>query len=60
MYQDMHVRKRLLIYSLVKPKYSIPVHGEYRHLVAQRDVVMSLGYDKDHVIIAKSGDVLGT
>ena len=37
MYQDMPVRKRLkLIYSLVKPKYAIPVHGEYRHLKAQR------------------------
>ena len=63
-FQDTHVSGHAcqeeikLIYSLVKPKYSIPVHGEYRHLVAQRDVVMSLGYDKDHVIIAKSGDVL--
>ena len=63
-FQDVHVSGHAcqeeikLIYSLVKPKYSIPVHGEYRHLVAQRDVVMSLGYDKDHVIIAKSGDVL--
>ena len=63
-FQDAHVSGHAcqeeikLIYSLVKPKYSIPVHGEYRHLVAQRDVVMSLGYDKDHVIIAKSGDVL--
>ena len=48
----------LPVLGSMAPKYSIPVHGEYRHLVAQRDVVMSLGYDKDHVIIAKSGDVL--
>ncbi|MGN0318996.1 MAG: ribonuclease J [Lachnospira sp.] len=63
-FQDTHVSGHAcqeeikLIYSLVKPKYAIPVHGEYRHLVAQKDVVMSLGYDKDHVFIAKSGDVL--
>ena len=43
-FQDTHVSGHAcqeeikLIYSLVKPKYSIPVHGEYRHLVAQRDV----------------------
>ena len=63
-FQDTHVSGHAcqeeikLIYSLVKPKYAIPVHGEYRHLCAQRDVVMSLGYDKDHVFIAKSGDVI--
>lgn len=63
-FQDTHVSGHAcqeeikLIYSLVKPKYAIPVHGEYRHLCAQKDCVMSLGYDKDHVIIAKSGDVI--
>ena len=63
-FQDVHVSGHAcqedikLIYSLVKPKYAIPVHGEYRHLCAQRDVVMALGYDKDHVFIAKSGDVI--
>ncbi len=63
-FQDTHVSGHAcqeeikLLYSLIKPKYSIPVHGEYRHLVAQKEVVMSLGYDKEHVIIAKSGDVI--
>ncbi len=63
-FQDTHVSGHAcqeeikLIYSLVKPKYAIPVHGEYRHLCGQKDCVMSLGYDKDHVIIAKSGDVI--
>ncbi len=63
-FQDTHVSGHAcqeeikLVYSLLKPKYAIPVHGEYRHLIAQKEVVMSLGYDKDHVIIAKSGDVI--
>jgi len=47
-----------LIYSLVRPKYSIPVHGEYRHLIAQKELVMGLGYSKENIIIAKSGDVI--
>ncbi len=63
-FQDTHVSGHAcqeeikLIYSLVRPKYSIPVHGEYRHLAAQKDVVLSLGYDKDNIFIAKSGDVI--
>ena len=63
-FQDTHVSGHAcqeeikLVYLLLKPKYAIPVHGEYRHLIAQKEVVMSLGYDKDHVIIAKSGDVI--
>ena len=63
-FQDTHVSGHAcqeeikLIYSLVKPKYSIPVHGEYRHLIAQKEVVKSLGYDNDHIFIAKSGDVI--
>ncbi len=63
-FQDTHVSGHAcqeeikLVYSLLKPKYSIPVHGEYRHLVAQKEVVMSLGYDKDDIFIVKSGDVI--
>lgn len=47
-----------LIYSLVRPKYSIPVHGEYRHLKAQAQLAQSLGIEKDHIYILKAGDVL--
>ena len=47
-----------LIYSLVKPKYSIPVHGEYKHLKAQAQIAMDLGVEKDNVFILSSGDVL--
>lgn len=63
-FQDTHVSGHAcqeeikLVYSLLKPKYAIPVHGEYRHLIAQKEVAMSLGYDREDVIIAKSGDVI--
>ena len=62
--QDTHVSGHAcqeeikLLYSLIKPKYAIPVHGEYRHLMAQKEVVQSLGYDKEDIFIAKCGDVL--
>ncbi len=63
-FQDAHVSGHAcqedikLIYSLVRPKYSIPVHGEYKHLVAQAKIAQELGYDKDHIFILSSGDVL--
>ena len=63
-FQDVHVSGHAcqedikLIYSLVNPKYCIPVHGEYKHLVAQAKIAEELGYDKDHIKIISSGDVL--
>ena len=63
-FQDTHVSGHAcqeeikLLYSLIKPKYAIPVHGEYRHLMAQKEVVQFLGYDKEDIFIAKCGDVL--
>ena len=46
------------MYSLVKPKYAVPVHGEYRHLKAQAELAQGLGIAKDHIHILKAGDVL--
>ncbi len=63
-FQDVHVSGHAcqedikLIYSLVNPKYAIPVHGEYKHLVAQAKIAEELGMDKDHIKILSSGDVL--
>lgn len=63
-FQDAHVsghacREEIkLIYSLVKPKYSIPVHGEYRHLKAQAALAREIGMDKENIFILQSGDVL--
>ena len=47
-----------LIYSLVQPKYSIPVHGEMRHLRAQAALAKSLGISSENTFILHSGDVL--
>ncbi|MBQ7943604.1 MAG: ribonuclease J [Lachnospiraceae bacterium] len=63
-FQDTHVSGHAcqeeikLIYTLTKPKYAIPVHGEYKHLKAQAKIAMDLGIDKDNVFILSSGDVL--
>ena len=63
-FQDVHVSGHAcqeeikLIYSLVKPKYAIPVHGEYRHLIAQAKVAEELGIPKENIFLLSSGDVL--
>ena len=63
-FQDAHVSGHAcqeeikLIYSLVRPKYAIPVHGEFKHLKAQAKLAMDLGMEKDKVFILSSGDIL--
>ena len=63
-FQDAHVsghacqEELKLIYSLVHPKYAIPVHGEYRHLKANAGLARSLGIPKENTFILRSGDVL--
>ena len=63
-FQDTHVSGHAcqeeikLIYTLVHPKYSIPVHGEYKHLKAQARIAENLGIDKNNIFILSSGDVL--
>ena len=62
--QDTHVSGHAcqeeikLIYALVRPKYAIPVHGEYRHLMAQKSLVQAMGIPKDNIVIMSSGDVV--
>ncbi|MDO4265969.1 MAG: ribonuclease J [Eubacteriales bacterium] len=63
-YQDTHVsghacqEELKLIYALVRPKFAIPVHGEYRHRVGQKEIAMALGVPKDNALIAETGDVI--
>jgi len=63
-FQDVHVSGHAcqedikLIYTLVKPKYSVPVHGEYRHLKAQAKIAGDLGIAKENIFILHSGEIL--
>ena len=63
-FQDVHVSGHAcqeeikLIYTLVQPKYAIPIHGEYKHRKAQAEIAMELGIPKENVFMLASGDVL--
>ncbi|MBQ6806678.1 MAG: ribonuclease J [Lachnospiraceae bacterium] len=63
-FQDVHVSGHAcqeeikLIYTLVHPKYAIPVHGEYKHLKAQAKIANELGIEKENIFILHSGEVL--
>lgn len=47
-----------LIHTLVKPKFFIPVHGEYRHLKRHGELAMELGMPKENIFIANNGSVI--
>jgi len=47
-----------LLHALVKPKYLMPIHGEYRHLQTHKDVAVSMGMDKNDVFVMDIGEVL--
>ncbi|MDE6957831.1 MAG: ribonuclease J [Lachnospiraceae bacterium] len=63
-FQDAHVsghacqEELKLIYSLLRPKYAIPVHGEFRHLKANAGIAQSLGIPKENIFIMQSGEVI--
>lgn len=63
-FQDTHVSGHAcqeeikLLYSLVKPQYAIPLHGEYRHRRAQAELAEAMGLPKENIFILSSGDVL--
>ncbi len=63
-FQDTHVSGHAcqeeikLIYALTRPKYAIPVHGEYRHRNRHRELAQEMGVPKENVFLLKSGDVL--
>lgn len=62
--EDIHVsghayqEELKLIHSLVKPKYFMPVHGEYRHLKHHADLAVKLGMDPNNVFTLETGQVL--
>ena len=63
-YQDTHVsghacaEELKLIYTLVHPKYSIPIHGELRHRLAQKEIAAAIGLPKDNCLLVDTGDVV--
>ena len=62
--EDIHVsghaykEELKLIHTLAKPKYFMPVHGEYRHLKHHSDLALKLGMDKSNVFTLETGQVL--
>ena len=62
--EDVHVsghacqEEQKLIIALAKPKYFIPVHGEYRQLVAHSETAQSMGIANDNIIMMQNGKVL--
>ncbi|MBO6114418.1 MAG: ribonuclease J [Lachnospiraceae bacterium] len=63
-FQDTHVsghacqEELKLMYALTKPKYAIPVHGEYRHLKRHSELAVEMGVPKENVKVLTTGDVL--
>lgn len=63
-FQDTHVSGHAcqeeikLMYALLRPKFAIPVHGEFRHLIAHAELADCMGVDKKNIFILSSGDVL--
>lgn len=61
---DVHVsghaaREELkIIHSLIRPKYFMPAHGEYRHLIEHARLANSLGMGKDKTFVMSNGDAL--
>jgi ribonuclease J len=48
----------LYCYNIVKPKYVMPVHGEWRHLTANADIAISAGVPREHALIIENGVVV--
>jgi ribonuclease J len=61
---DVHVRGHAaqeelkIVHTLVRPKYFVPVHGEYRHMVLHADLASSLGMPDENIFVLSDGDVL--
>ena len=47
-----------LLHSLIKPKFFMPVHGEYRHLIRHARLAEGLGMKKENIFILENGDIL--
>ncbi|MBQ7146057.1 MAG: ribonuclease J [Lachnospiraceae bacterium] len=63
-FQDVHVsghacREEIkLIYSLTRPRFAIPLHGEFRHRTAQAGIAASMNIPRENIFLLEAGDVL--
>ena len=63
-YEDVHVSGHAkqeeikLLHALIKPKFLMPVHGEFRHLKQHKDLAASLGMKKENIFIMSIGEIL--
>jgi ribonuclease J len=48
----------ILFHNLLEPEFVVPVHGEYRHLLAQRDIAVITGCPPESVLVVEDGDVV--
>lgn len=61
---DVHVsghasqEEQKMMISLVRPKYFVPIHGEYRHLILHSKLAQQCGMDADRILVMETGDVL--
>lgn len=64
--QNIHVSghacqdEQKLMLALTKPKFFMPVHGEYKHLMKHGEIGMSMGVPKENIVIGENGDVIET
>ena len=47
-----------LVHNLVKPKYFVPIHGEYRHLVKHRQLAIEMGLPQENTLVLENGQKL--
>ena len=50
------IEEQKLIFSLVKPKFFLPVHGEYNHIVKHKETAMECGIDERNIYLMSDGD----
>jgi ribonuclease J len=47
-----------LMLNLVRPKFFMPIHGEYRQLVLHKKLAESIGVPEEHIAVAEDGDII--
>ena len=62
--EDIHVsghaceQELRLIQALLKPRFFMPIHGEYKHLISHAKIAENMGMDKSNIFILETGEIL--